>query len=363
MGRNFENMDSFSTSPPSGRRPLISAIIINFKGKLWLQRCLRSLQNQTIFDQLEIIVSDNASPDQSGRMAAELMEEWPNGRVIQFEQNYGYSEGNNRAAEQAKGQYLFFLNNDAWLEPDCLERLIQEVRETGAVAAAPLIMDYADNNIQSAGAAGFDIFGLLSPEPDSSKRRDIFVAIGCALLIETELFRKLGGFDDSFFMYADEFDLCWRVWASGGRIILAPSARAHHRGAAAVNPKGFEQVLEIRTCDTKRYYANRNNLLVLLKNSQHLLLALIPLQLMLLATEALAMGVLTRRWSHVWRSYFQAARDCWRLRHHVFAERARFRKLRRRGDLWLFRFLCWRLNRWEELARVRRLGLPNVEDT
>jgi GT2 family glycosyltransferase len=341
--------------------PLISVIIINFKGKPWLKRCLGSLRNQTIFSQLEVIVSDNASPDQSGRLAAECMQDWPNGRVIQFGRNFGYSEGNNRAAEQANGRYLFFLNNDTWLEPDCLERLMQEVRESGAPAAAPLIMDYMNDTVQSAGGGGFDVFGLMSSQPDPSIQREIFVAIGCSLLIETNLFRKLGGFDDQFFMYADEYDLCWRVWLSGGRVVMAPSARVHHRRAAAVNPKGIEEVLEIRTCDTKRYYATRNNLLVLLKNAQHLLLALIPLQLMLLTIEALAMGALTRRWSHVRRSYGQALCDCWRLRKHIFAERRRLRKFRRRGDIWMLRFLCWRLNRWEELMRMRRFGLPKVD--
>ncbi len=353
-------MENISTPPPVSE-PLISVVIINFKGKPWLQRCLRSLRNQTIFSRLEVIVSDNASPDQSGRVAAELMRDWPNGRVIQFGQNFGYSEGNNRAAQQASGQYLFFLNNDAWLEPDCLERLVHGVREAGAQAAAPLIMDYVDDTVQSAGGSGFDVFGFLSPEPDPSVGRDIFVAIGCSLLIEASLFRKLGGFDDLFFMYADEYDLCWRIWLSGGRVTLVPAARAHHRGAAVVNPKGFEQVLEIRTSDTKRYYANRNHLLVLLKNSQHLLLALIPLQLMVLVAEALTLGILTRRWSHVRRAYLQAICDCWKLRRHVFAERRRLRQLRRRGDLWLLRFLRWRLNRWEEFMRVRRFGLPKVE--
>ncbi len=342
-------------------KPLISVIIINFMGKPWLKRCLGSLRNQTIFSQLEIIVSDNASPDQSGRLAAEYMQDWPDGRVIQFGRNFGYSEGNNRAAGQAKGQYLFFLNNDTWLEPDCLEHLMQEVRESGATAAAPLIMNYVDDSVQSAGAGGYDIFGFMSLQPDPSIRRDIFVAIGCSLLIETDQFRELGGFDGQFFMYADEYDLCWRVWLSGGRVILAPSARVHHRQAAAVNPKGFEQVLEIRTCDTKRYYATRNNLLVLLKNARHLLLALIPLQLLLLTAEALAMWILTRRWSFVRRSYGEALCDCWRLRKHVFAERRRLRKLRRRGDIWFLRFFRWRLNRWEELVRMRRLGLPKVD--
>lgn len=62
---------------------------------------------------------------------------------------------------------------------------------------------------------------------------------------------------------------------AGGKVILAPSARLHHRGAVAVNPNGGRRMIENRTSDDKRFYANHNSRLVLLKNSQHLLLLLV----------------------------------------------------------------------------------------
>ncbi|HEY5909413.1 MAG TPA: glycosyltransferase, partial [Verrucomicrobiae bacterium] len=91
--------------------------MLNYNGARWLERCLKSLRNQSIFDQLEILVADNASPDNSASLAADLMSGWPNGRVIQHGMNLGFCVGNNRAAERASGEYVFFLNNDTWLEP------------------------------------------------------------------------------------------------------------------------------------------------------------------------------------------------------------------------------------------------------
>jgi GT2 family glycosyltransferase len=346
---------------PSTPDPLLSVIILNYNGAPWLQRCLDSVRHQTLFDQIEVIVADNASPDGSESLAAGLMAGWRNGRTLQHGSNLGYSEGNNRAALQARGRYLFFLNTDTWLELHCLERLVQELEEAGGAAAAPLVMDYMDGAIQSTGSRGFDIFGLLSSKVSRQERGEIFAAEGCSLLIEQEWFRKLGGFDGRFFMYADEYDLCWRLWVAGGTVILAPSAQVHHRGAVAVNPRGGERVLEARTSDTKRYYANRNNLLVLLKNSQHLLLVLVPLQLLLLGAEALFMWAWTGRWSHIRRAYGEALADCWRLRPHILAERRRLRSLRRHGDFWMLRFLRGRLNRWRELRRFRRFGMPKVD--
>ena len=102
------------------------------------------------------------------------------------------------------------------------------------------------------------------------------------------------------------------------------------------------------------------SLLVLLKNARHLLLLLVLLQLGLLALEAIASLVLVRRWSFVKRAYWDAVADCWRLRGHLLTERRRIRQFRRRGDLWMLRFLRARFNRWDEFQRLRHFGVPKV---
>jgi GT2 family glycosyltransferase len=340
--------------------PLVSVIVLNYNGARWLERCTDSLRTQTIFDKVEVIVADNVSTDGSERLASQLMQGWPRGRFIQHGQNLGYCEGNNRAAADAWGEYLLFLNNDTWLEPNCLELLLAEVRRTGAAAAGPLVLNYEDDSFQSLGAFGFDIFVLASTRAASAATREVLMPEGCAYLIRRDLFQQLGRFDSEFFMFADEFDLSWRVWISGHRAMAVPSARLHHRGAAQVNPAGGGVTVEFRTSDTKRFYTNRNSLLVLLKSARHLLLLLVPLQLGLLAIEALVSLLLVRRWSFVSRAYLGAVADCWRLRRHILAERRRIRQFRRRGDLFMLRFLRFRLNRWDELQRLRRLGPPKV---
>jgi GT2 family glycosyltransferase len=335
--------------------------VLNYNGTQWLERCLTSLREQTLSEQLEVIVADNASPDNSHRLASSLVQDWPAARAVDLKENLGYSEGNNRAASQAQGRYLFFLNNDVWLEPDCLEKLLERAQATQAGIAAPLVMDYASNAVQTTGWAGFDIFGLLSGPTRQPRSGKVFVAAGCSLLIESGLFKKLGGFDPEFFMYADEYDLCWRAWVMGEQVVFTPLARIHHRGAASVNPRGDKTPLEVRTSDTKRFYANRNSLLVLLKNAEHLLLGMVLLQLILLIAEALVMGLLTQRWGHIRRAYVDPVLDCWRLRHHILRERLNLNLRRKHGDLWMLRFLRGGLNRWNELRRCRRLGLPKVD--
>lgn len=345
------------SSPPP---PRLSVIILNYNGASWLQRCLDSLRAQTISDQVQIILADNASSDGSERLAKAMIESWRGGIFIQHGQNLGYCEGNNAAAKAARGEYLLFLNNDTWLEPACLERLLGEVERNGAAAAGPLILNYDDDSFQSQGAFGFDLFGLASKRAPAAVTRNVLMPEGCAYLIRRDLFNELGRFDPEFFMFADEFDLSWRVWLSGHRAIAVPPAKMHHRGAAQVNPAGGGATVEFRTSDTKRFYTNRNSLLVLLKNACHLLLLLVPLQLCLLAFEAIASLALVRRWSFVKRAYWDAVADCWRLRAHIKAERQRIRHFRRRGNLYMLRFLRCRFNRWDEFQRLRRYGLPKV---
>ena len=344
----------------AGAEPVVSVIILNYNGRPWLERCLASLRDQTISGSLEIIVADNASSDGSDRLAEALLRGWPNTRLLPHGANLGYCEGNNRAARVARGRWLFFLNNDTWLERDCLEKLLAEVGARQAAAATPRVLDYDDDTFQSLGAAGYDVFGLPSTRRPHADTRNVLMPEGCGYLIARSLFEQLGGFDAELFMYSDELDLSWRVWISGHEAIAVPAARLHHRGAVHANPRGEAKVVELRTSDRKRFYANRNGLLVLLKNARGFLLLLVPLQLALLACEALAGLVLVRRWSFVRRAYLDAAADCWRLRPHIRAERRRIRQLRRRGDAWMLRFLCWRPNRLDELRRVFRLGLPKV---
>jgi GT2 family glycosyltransferase len=340
--------------------PALSVVILNYNGTRWIKRCLESIASQTVFSQLEVIVVDNCSDDGSDELAASMLAGWENGSFIQNGANLGFCEGNNRGARSARGKYFFFLNNDTWLEPDCLEKLLDGANRHHPGAATPLVLNYEDSSVQLVFGVTYDVFGLPAFAQREPEYCEIFMPPGCSYLIEAELFRAVGGFDKEIFLYADELDLSWRVWISGRSCAAIQSARLHHRWAANVNPKGGEKTLEFRTSDSKRYYANRNNLLVLLKNAQHILLLLVPLQVLLFGLEALAGLILLRRWSFAKRSFFDAVADCWRLRSHIAAERRRIRTFRKRGDWSMLRFLGWRFNRWDELQRLRRFGVPKV---
>lgn len=343
-------------------KPKISVVVLNYNGTRWLPRCFETIEAQTFFPSIETIVVDNKSPDGSGEIAARWFERGIRGRFIQNETNQYFCEGNNTGAAAATGEFLLFLNPDVWLEQDCLEKLYNEVVRLGADAATPLVLNYDDNSFQSAGARGFDFFGQPTPFLKPPKvATEILVACGCSLLVRQEMFRKIGGFPSEFLMYAEESDVSWRVWTAGGKVIVVPDARLHHRGAVAVNPAGQTKIVESRTSDTKRFLANRNALLLLMRNCQHVLLLLLIPCLALLGMEALAALVLIRRWSFVRKSYFGAVTGAFRMMPQVRQARRRAREFRRRGDFGMLRFLRLIPGRWTEVSKLFTSGVPKVD--
>lgn len=341
--------------------PLVSIIVLNWNGAQWLQKCFSSIKAQTIINKIETVFVDNASSDDSLAVARQLLSDFANACIVANHQNIGFSAGNNVGAEFARGRYLFFLNQDTWLEHDCVEVLVTELRATNADAATPLVLNYHDNSYQDMGFFGFDIFGLPSPSSRRTRTREIFIAGGCALMIKRDLFFRLGRFDPEFFMYSEDADLSWRVWIAGGKIVAVPKACVHHRGAATVNPVGGERPVEFRTSEQKRFLTNRNALLTLLKNAQHLLLLLVPVQIGCIVLESILIAMLLGRPKYFRAACWNAIADCWRLRRHVLAERKRLANIRARGDLWMLRFFRLKPNRWFEIKRLFKFGLPKVD--
>ena len=343
--------------------PRVSVVVLNYNGRAWLDRCLGSLLPQEVAGGLEILLADNDSPDGSGADCAAWAERDPRVRYLPLGANLGFCAGNNAAARAARGRWLLFLNNDTWLEPGCLERLVADTEAAGASAAMPQVLNYDDDTFQSIGFSGFDLFGLPVPAPPDTPAGRILFPVGCSFLVLRTAFDEVGGFDPEFFMYADESDLGFKLTVAGHDAVAVPGAVLHHRRAANLQSGDRDRgAAAIRTSDTTRYYCNRNSLLLMLKVFRWLWLPMLPAHLALLTVEGLVAWLVTRRWQHVRRAFLDALRDAVGLRGHLHAERARLARIRRRGDLWMVRhFLTWRLNRGYVYGQFLKFGLPAVD--
>lgn len=210
----------------------------------------------------EMIVVDNESSDGS---ADAIAERFPQARLIRPGSNLGFAAANNHAAELATGRRLLLLNPDT-LHLDnatgALWDFAERSPERGIWGGRTLFPDRSLNATSCWGrmtlwslfcsavglTAAFRAVPLFNPEGYGGWRRDserpVDIVSGCYFLIDTDLWRRMGGFDRTFFMYAEEADLCLRAARQGARPAITPAATIVHYGGAS-EASSTERVIKI----------------------------------------------------------------------------------------------------------------------
>jgi N-acetylglucosaminyl-diphospho-decaprenol L-rhamnosyltransferase len=211
--------------------------IVNYKTKEYLLVCLESL-----FKDLEdakfsyqLVVLDNASGDD----LSEISKRFP-GKPIEIHQNsknVGFGAGHNILAKNAQAKYLLFLNPDTKIiEPHSIERLLRRAQDSNAQVVGPrLITENGQAQRYDHGElAGFTAWvALNSGHAYWHERREVSNVAwtcGAVFLIEKTWFERLSGFDENFFLYKEEEELCWRLRAAGGIVVYDPTISFFHHG-------------------------------------------------------------------------------------------------------------------------------------
>jgi GT2 family glycosyltransferase len=219
-------------------RPRVSVIVLNWNGREHAEECLRSLSNLRYErDRLEVILFDNGSSDGSVEY---LAERFPDVKLVASDRNLGFAEGNNRAALSASHEWLAFLNNDARVPPDWLQRLSAPLRkEDPPRCIGGTILSWDGETIDFAGGTanvlgyGFQV-GYGEPASHLDASRLSLFACGGAMLIERALFLEVGGFDPDYFLFFEDVDLGWRLNLLGHDVWYEASAVAYHHHHASV---------------------------------------------------------------------------------------------------------------------------------
>lgn len=333
----------------------VSIIVLNYNGLRWIDRCVSSLQAQTLAPSIEVIFADNASTDGSREYLENKIQNSATQRFLKIDKNIGYGGGCNEATRLATGKYLFFLNPDLWLEPDCIEQLYQAAESSGAGAASALVMNYDSNEPQGWGNWGFDVFGMGVQRPLNTKAD--FIKSSCSFLfIRTSVFKMIGEFDKELFLYNEEVDINLRLNIFGEKIINVPSAHIHHQGITYLPGTATPRSTSL----DRRFHSNRSHLLTLLKIAHSIFFIFIINSLVLFFFEAIAGMLIWRRPEYFKRTFTDVLRDCWKLRHHISAERSRITRLSKSTDWALLDNFTWRLNRIVHLRDFLSQGLPKM---
>jgi O-antigen biosynthesis protein len=217
---------------PTSDTPRVS-VIIPVHGKLaYTLSCLRSIARHGANATFEVIVVDDASPDESASTLTQI-----NGlQLLRNSENLGFIGSCNAGAAMARGTHLLFLNNDTQVTPGWLDRLLDCFQDEPDCGIAGSRLLYPDGRLQEAGGIvfsngdGWNYGRFESPQdPRFLYRRDVDYVSGASLMIETELFKQLGGFDDIYSpAYYEDTDLAFAVRAAGKRVIYQPESLVIH---------------------------------------------------------------------------------------------------------------------------------------
>ncbi|MBO5445229.1 MAG: glycosyltransferase family 2 protein [Muribaculaceae bacterium] len=248
---------------------MLSVVILNWNGVRLLRQFLPSVVENTVGDDVEVVVADNGSTDSS---PAVIRSEFPTVRLLCFDRNYGYAAGYNKAISEIDSEFVVLLNSDVETPPGWWRPLLDFMKGNPKVGACqPKIKSWRDkSSFEYAGAAGGLLDSLGYPycrgrvfdhlEKDMGQYdgapADIAWASGAALMVRREAYLKVGGLDERFFAHMEEIDLCCRMHNAGWRVCFVPDSEVFHLGGASLaqgNPM-------------KTYLNFRNNLLLLLKN-------------------------------------------------------------------------------------------------
>lgn len=223
----------------------LSIIIVNFNADQYLQKCLESIGQNKLW---EIIVIDNEKI------------------------NIGYGSGCNLGAKKAKGKYLFFLNPDTIVLSQALSKMIMFMEKTSEVGIlGPRLYRNFKKEIQlsfcrfpSSLSSIFVYSPIKSLWPNNpfwnkhiykkqlktKKEIEVDAVAGAALMIRTDVFKRVGGFDKNFFLYFEENDLCRRVQNIGKKIVFFPKAEIIHFGGKST----FSQIEAFKEQQKSRFY-------------------------------------------------------------------------------------------------------------
>ncbi|BAG05141.1 glycosyl transferase family 2 [Microcystis aeruginosa NIES-843] len=218
----------------SSDNPLVSIIIPIYNQFAYTFNCLESLSVNLSSDlAYEIIIVNDASSDETLEQLATLVKGI---KVLTNTENSGFIRSCNYGASQAKGQYLYFLNNDTRILENCLESLLKLIINNPQVGAVGSKLIYANGKQQEAGgiiwnsADGWNYGRLDSPEePEYNYVRPVDYCSGASLLVPTELFKQLGGFSQDFIpAYYEDTDLCFALRELGYQVLYQPQSNVIH---------------------------------------------------------------------------------------------------------------------------------------
>ena len=227
----------------------LSIIIVNYNVKEFLQNLIHSIEKASSNLTKEIIIIDNASDDGSVDF---IKEKFPQIKLIANQTNLGFGKANNIGLKQATGKYILLINPDTLVAEDTFEKMIQFFESNKNIGLAGCKILNPDGTLQLACRRSFPgpwtsftkVTGLSNLFPnskifarynltylDENKSYEVDAISGSFMMMRKEVYEKVGGFDEQFFMYGEDLDLCYRIQKAGFKVFYVHSTQIiHYKG-------------------------------------------------------------------------------------------------------------------------------------
>ncbi|MEM0235670.1 glycosyltransferase family 2 protein [Thermofilum sp.] len=252
---------------------VVPVIIVTYNNEETIDMCLTSLLRTKLEGmEMKVIIADNSSKDSTRERI--LKYKGKVSEIILLDRNYGYPGAIIRALNSIEGKhykYFVLLNPDTIVTENWLSELLSVMEEDPKIGVAQSLLLSMDGSIDSAGGfvnlLGYPIELFKGKRLTFEKRLARYVEIGyakgAASIFRRETYVRAGGFDERFFFYYDETDLCYRIRRLGYKVVLVPRSIVYHKGLGSKVP--FKELFVL-------YYMERNRLLFLYKNMPYCLL-------------------------------------------------------------------------------------------
>jgi GT2 family glycosyltransferase len=245
-------------------QPLVSIIALNWNNHSVTCDFLKSIRENCTYPNIEVIIVDNASADDPTTLFHSI---FPNLQVIRNDHNLGFSGGNNIGIRQAKGDFLFIVNNDTEFTPGLLEGLLDIFRQypDAGVVSPKFHYYFQKGTIEYAGYENVNPFtgrnGMIGcREKDEGQYDEVKIthyAHGGGMMVSRKVIEEVGPLYEPFFLYYEEFDWCTKIKKAGYKIYYQPKSLIYHK----------ESMTTGKSSPLKTFYITRNRILFMRRNA------------------------------------------------------------------------------------------------